>query len=227
MTAATDGKAHCDKCRVEVPLSLEKVRVHGLAAMTCPRCGARMQWGPLPPEEPDRKALAKLEQALQDVTERLAKVDPAPVLAAREAEIAELQRRIDLAASVPGVDLTDLEGDPVKTIAKHREEVRKARQERAELEEAKAILERELGPLREAARFHERARLEKRLQEPLPGDAECKRMAAELGKFAERRAREIAERQEEARRLGLEVPHYRDLSSQLAFYLDGPPVLQA
>ena len=222
---ATEGKAHCVACRVEIPLSLERVRIEGLAAMTCPRCGIQMQWGPLPPEEPDRRKLAKLEKALQDVTERLAKVDPAAVLAAREAEIAELQRRIDLAASVPGVDLTDLEGDPVKTIAKHREEVRKARQEREELEEAKAVLERELGPLREAARFHARARLEKRLQEPLPGDAECKRMAAELGKFAEARAREVAERQEEARRLGLEVPHYRDLSSQLAVYLNGPPVL--
>ena len=226
MTAATEGRAHCDKCRVEVPLSLERVRIEGLAAMRCPRCGARMQWGPLPPEEPDRRKMAKLEQALQDVTERLAKVDPAPVLAAREAEIAELQRRIDLAA-VTGVDLTDLEGDPVKEVGRHLEEVRKARQEREELEEAKAVLERELGPLREAARFHARARLEKRLQEPLPGDAECKRMAAELGKFAERRAQEIAERQAEARRLGLEVPHYRDLSSQLAFYLDGPPILQA
>ena len=84
MIAATDGKAHCDKCRVEVPLSLEKVRVHGLAVMGCPRCGARMQWGPLPPEEPDRKALAKLETALQDATERVEKVDPAPVLGARE-----------------------------------------------------------------------------------------------------------------------------------------------
>ena len=226
MTAATEGRAHCDKCRVEVPLSLERVRIEGLAAMRCPRCGARMQWGPLPPEEPDRRKMAKLEQALQDVTERLAKVDPAPVLAAREAEIAELQRRIDLAA-VTGVDLTDLEGDPVKEVGRHLEEVRKARQEREELEEAKAVLERELGPLREAARFHARARLEKRLQEPLPGDAECKRMAAELGKFAERRAQEIAERQAEARRLGLEVPHYRDLSSQLAFYLDGPPIVQA
>ena len=226
MTAATEGRAHCDKCRVEVPLSLERVRIEGLAAMRCPRCGARMQWGPLPPEEPDRRKMAKLEQALQDVTERLAKVDPAPVLAAREAEIAELQRRIDLAA-VTGVDLTDLEGDPVKEVGRHLEEVRKARQEREELEEAKAVLERELAPLREAALFHERARLEKRLQEPLPGDAECKRMAAELGKFAERRAQEIAERQAEARRLGLEVPHYRDLSSQLAFYLDGPPIVQA
>ena len=221
---ATEGKAHCVACRVEIPLSLERVRIEGLAVMACPRCGARMQWGPLPPEEPDRRKLAKLEKALQDVTERLAKVDPAPVLAAREAEVAELQRRIDLAA-VTGVDLTDLEGDPVKTIAKHREEVRKARQEREELEEAKAVLERELAPLRAATLFHERARLEKRLQEPLPGDAECKRMAAELGKFAERRAQEIAERQAEARRLGLEVPHYRDLSSQLAVYLNGPPVL--
>ena len=221
---ATEGKAHCIGCRTEIPLSLERVRIEGLAVMACPRCGARMQWGPLPPEEPDRRKLAKLEKALQDVTERLAKVDPAPVLAAREAEVAELQRRIDLAA-VTGVDLTDLEGDPVKTIAKHREEVRKARQEREELEEAKAVLERELAPLRAATLFHERARLEKRLQEPLPGDAECKRMAAELGKFAEARARETAERQEEARRLGLEVPHYRDLSSQLAVYLNGPPVL--
>ncbi len=223
---ATEGKAHCDKCRTEIPLSLERVRIEGLAAMRCPRCGIQMQWGPLPPEEPDRRKVAKLEKALQDVTERLAKVDPAPVLAAREAEVAELQRRIDLAA-VTGVDLTDLEGDPVKAVGRHREEVRKARQEREELEEAKAILERELAPLREAALLYERARLEKRLQEPLPGDAECKRMAAELGKFAERRAREIAERQEEARRLGLEVPHYRDLSSQLAFYLDGAPILQA
>jgi len=223
---ATEGKAHCIGCRTEIPLSLERVRIEGLAVMACPRCGARMQWGPLPPEEPDRRKLAKLEKALQDVTERLAKVDPAPVLAAREAEVAELQRRIDLAA-VTGVDLTDLEGDPVKTIAKHREEVRKARQEREELEEAKAVLERELAPLRAATLFHERARLEKRLQEPLPGDAECKRMAAELGKFAEARARETAERQEEARRLGLEVPHYRDLSSQLAFYLDGPPIIRA
>ncbi len=224
---ATEGKAHCDKCRTEIPLSLERVRIEGLAAMRCPRCGIQMQWGPLPPEEPDRRKLAKLEQALQDVTARLAKVDPAPVLAAREAEVAELQRRIDLAGSVPGVDLTDLEGDPVKTIAKHREEVQRARQEREELEEAKAVLERELGPLREAMLFHERARLEKRLQEPLPGDAECKRMAAELGKLAEARAREIVTRQAEARRLGLEVPHYRDLSSQLAFYLDGPPIVQA
>jgi len=224
---ATEGKAHCVGCRTEIPLSLERVRIEGLAAMTCPRCGIQMQWGPLPPEEPDRRKLAKLEKALQDVTERLAKVDPAPVLAAREAAIGELQRRIDLVGSVPDVDLTDLEGDPVKTIAKHREEVQRARQEREELEEAKAVLERELGPLREAALFHERARLEKRLQEPLPGDAECKRMAAELGKFAEAREAEIVARQAEARRLGLEVPHYRDLSSQVAFYLDGPPILQA
>ena len=85
---ATGGKAHCLSCRLEAPLSLERVRIEGLAVMACPRCGIQMQWGPLPPEEPDRRKLAKLEQALQDVTERLAKVDPAPVLAAREAEIA-------------------------------------------------------------------------------------------------------------------------------------------
>ncbi len=196
MTAATDGKAHCEKCRVETSLSLERVRIEGLAAMACPRCGSRMQWGPLPPEEPDWKALDSTQRALDAVQEAIAQVGPEQ-LAQLQRDLAAVQSQLARARAlgVPEGDLEAMTGDPLAVAKELRAQVNERSAMLDALQAQEAALQAKLAPMLSAAREYRLRMLKERDREPWPGQhALQKALTAWAGKFGDAIRKEHRER---------------------------------